>query len=261
MWILIRASCWGQYMVKQVHKTPGTCAFCGKKKSVRKGRKFCSEVCSAKGIRKRTEDSRPFCAFCGVNKVKGKNQKLCSVSCQRKAHRIYMREHAEDYSARMHVRHAQDPTLRSSASERMKDRNPINMSGVKEKALATKKERGFVPLQQRGGNGREMPVPQRILLEALGDGWFPEFVVRTNVQRVNQQRLPSHFKIDIAYPERMLAIEVDGKSHRSLWVRERDAKKERFLAENGWCLLRLWNEEILRDLDTALERIRSKFLI
>jgi very-short-patch-repair endonuclease len=99
------------------------------------------------------------------------------------------------------------------------------------------------------------------LLEALGDGWVPEFVVHTNVMRVNQQRLPNHFKIDIAYPERMLAIEVDGISHQRLLVRERDAKKERFLAENGWCLLRLLNEEILRDLDTALEKIRSKFLI
>lgn len=241
-------------MEKAVKNTPGTCAFCGKENSVRKGRKFCSMTCSAQGIRQRTMNGRPFCAFCGENKLMGRQRRFCSVSCQQKAHSLYMLDHSTVYSSMMLERHAKDSSLRESASLRMRDKNPMRMLGVIAKVMETKQRNGFVPLKKRGGNGCDMPVPQRVLLEALGDGWIAEFVVLTSRPKNNPSRLPNCYKIDVAHPMMKLAIEVDGYSH-SVKTKDRDAKKDRFLREKGWLVLRLRNERILSDLDSALMEI------
>ena len=79
---------------------------------------------------------------------------------------------------------------------------------------------------------------------ALGDGWKPELAV--NVwQGERKPGIPSHYKIDIAHPEMMIAIEVDGGSHCPLERQEQDRRKDAFLSGQGWSVLRVSNEKAL----------------
>lgn len=95
-----------------------------------------------------------------------------------------------------------------------------------------------------GGNGRGPTEPQRQLSLALGPEWVLELVVPTKIPR--GEGYPTHYKIDLAHPAHMIAIEVDGPSHASFAVRERDEKKDAFLQERGWSVLRVSNAEALR---------------
>ena len=100
-------------------------------------------------------------------------------------------------------------------------------------------------------------VPQRILLEAVGDGWEPEVVYRTGMPRTNEGRYPSHYKIDLANKDAMIAVEVDGGSHGTRLAQARDRKKDAFLRSCGWKVLRFRNERILNDLESVLRGILS----
>lgn len=52
------------------------------------------------------------------------------------------------------------------------------------------------------------------------------------------------YSIDFAWPEKKLAFEVDGEQHQRFEeYKERDIRKDKFLRENGWKILRLnWKE-------------------
>lgn len=105
----------------------------------------------------------------------------------------------------------------------------------------------------RGGNGMPMAIPQRTLLAALGNGWYAEHVVLTKTLR--QSSLPHCYKIDIAHPHLMLAIEVDGNSH--LARKKLDQKRDRALTALGWKVLRFRNKEVLTNLQEVLQSITS----
>lgn len=122
---------------------------------------------------------------------------------------------------------------------------------------ATFKAAGHKP-KVRGGNGRGLTVPQRLLLDQLGEGWIPEYSVGTGPRRPG---VPTHYPIDLANPQLMMAVEVDGNSHRTVKGKERDARKEQFLIAQGWCVLRFWNKEVMTSLPTVIVSITSKFPI
>jgi very-short-patch-repair endonuclease len=54
---------------------------------------------------------------------------------------------------------------------------------------------------------------------------------------------------------RKLVIEVDGGQHLESSA---DAVRDRWLAENGFRVLRFWNHEVLQNLDGVLERIAAE---
>jgi very-short-patch-repair endonuclease len=66
------------------------------------------------------------------------------------------------------------------------------------------------------------------MLALRGAGFFPvpEFAVE-------------RFNIDFAFPDEMLAVELDPRWHRSRSKREIDTRKDQRLAELGWTVLRL----------------------
>jgi very-short-patch-repair endonuclease len=68
--------------------------------------------------------------------------------------------------------------------------------------------------------------------------------------------LPTHYKIDIALPARLLAVEVDGQTHNALKVRAADKRKDAFLRSCGWTVLRVRNARVLNDLPGVLKEIR-----
>jgi very-short-patch-repair endonuclease len=53
------------------------------------------------------------------------------------------------------------------------------------------------------------------------------------------------YKIDIAIPSKMIAIEVDGMSHLALERKEQDRRKDLQLTEKGWKVVRLLNQFVL----------------
>jgi hypothetical protein len=143
-------------------------------------------------------------------------------------------------------------TNRRCASERMTEHNPMNSERVRRSVSAKLRELGHKPPTQ-GGNGRKIPEPQRKLAEALG--WRTEFVVRTG--RPRRPEYPTCYKLDLAEPELMIGIEVDGGSHCALLRREQDAKKERFLEQHGWTVLRFSNQEVMADLTACVQTVMS----
>lgn len=109
---------------------------------------------------------------------------------------------------------------------------------VREKISRTMKARGHSP-RVRGGNG-ELTRPQKNLLKRLGAGWVAEHSVP--VPNYQSQSLPKNLKIDVAHPEWMIAIELDGPSHRSPQRRQQDSQKTIYLAQNGWSVFRITNQ-------------------
>jgi very-short-patch-repair endonuclease len=60
------------------------------------------------------------------------------------------------------------------------------------------------------------------------------------------------FIADFAAIEHRLIVELDGGQHADS---ASDASRDRFLAENGWMILRFWNHEALANRDGVLETI------
>lgn len=123
---------------------------------------------------------------------------------------------------------------------------------AREKMAATLRKIGHKPVI-RGGNGMPMPEPQKRLLEALGEGWKPEFTVATKMRHLGLG-FPTNYKTDIAHPGLKIAIEVDGQTHYSA-RKLMDQKKTCFLEGLGWKVLRFSNEDVMEHLQTVLDAI------
>lgn len=131
---------------------------------------------------------------------------------------------------------------RAALAARMTAANPMSDPAVRAKMSASLRARGHRP-PVRGGNGRGMTEPQRLLAEALGSGWEAEYVIPTRAGR--RGGLPTHYKVDIAHPTMLIAVEVDGQSHYSR--RAEDDRKTEFLAGLGWTVLRFSNRDVMAD--------------
>lgn len=140
-------------------------------------------------------------------------------------------------------------TNKKYASERMKKKNPMRDPAARERMISTLKRIGHRPVQ-RGGNG-QLTRHQKALASALG--WPTEYAIPT----CGASGAPHSYKVDIACPEAMLAIEVDGHSHTLSSRQIEDQKKEAILSALGWKVLRLWNQEIDEDLSACVARCRA----
>ena len=143
-------------------------------------------------------------------------------------------------------------TNRRFASARMKARNPMRLPEVRAKQSATLRAIGHRP-KIRGGNGRPLPVPQKMLADALG--WPTEVAIPTKARR--HTGLPTCYKIDIADRSLQIAIEVDGNTHNSPSRRAEDQRKEQFLRGLGWRVFRFTNAEVMEHLADCVQAVRS----
>lgn len=210
-------------------------------------------------MQKRSHPEVVFCTECGKEilwETLTKNQKyqyfrVERVYCCEECKKAYVHRVSSETMAR---------TNRKYASARMKANNPMSNPEIREKMSKTLKRIGHRPVI-RGGNGKGMTKPQAKLVNALTEmNPASEFVVRTKVKKINEEHLPSHYKIDIALPEYMIAIEVDGGSHCQLTRKEQDRKKENFLESAGWTVLRFTNREVLEDVEKCKETVMSTIL-
>lgn len=190
------------------------------------------------------------CSQCGAliavltgyhrNRIKQGKRVYCAPACRFASTR-------EEISARMAA------TNRKYASARMKANNPMHRDDNLERMRNTLKSMGHRPPWQ-GGNGRGLTVPQGRLLAALGDGWVAEHSVRTYAKRGT---LPGALKVDLAHPERKIAVEVDGYSHGLKRVQSADAAKEAFLTGHGWTVLRFTNQQVMDDTEGCARTVWS----
>lgn len=135
-------------------------------------------------------------------------------------------------------------TNRVHASARMRARNPMVSAEVRGRVAATLRAMGHAPLK-RGGNGRDIPLPEAVLNALfVPHGFVPQLAIKTG-QRAGSGYPPS-YKPDCAHPVLKIAIEADGTSHAGK-RRTLDEKRDALLVSLGWRVLRFRNETILRD--------------
>ena len=108
----------------------------------------------------------------------------------------------------------------------------------------------------RGGNGK--PTKQQITLaKTLGLLTTMEYAIPTAAVRKQFKSLPNCYKVDLAYPEKKLAIEVDGKTHRLRRWKFLDRRKTSVLNALGWSVFRVTNEEVDNNLTETLNRLTA----
>lgn len=68
-----------------------------------------------------------------------------------------------------------------------------------------------------------------------------------------RRQLPiAGYIVDFACPDKRLIVEVDGSQHADS---AGDAVRDRVLRELGWTVLRFWNDDVLRDIDSVCQHI------
>jgi len=65
------------------------------------------------------------------------------------------------------------------------------------------------------------------------------------------------YSIDFAWIHKKIAIEIDGKQHEDIIVKNRDEKKNKFLIENGWKLLRIKWIDMYRQPNDYINQARQ----
>ena len=93
---------------------------------------------------------------------------------------------------------------------------------------------------------RDATVPERILWSRLRR--------RALGVRFLRQRPISDYVVDFFAPEARLVLEVDGRSHDG--QAEADFARQRVLESRGLTVFRVTNDEVLRDPDAVIARIR-----
>jgi|GEM_PF-4419915 len=141
------------------------------------------------------------------------------------------------------------------ASQRLKTNNPMFIAENRIKMSYTLKNKKHKPAIQ-GGNGKGLTKPQKMLFNELNKKYKPyvEYVISTK-DKDRSCNYPNCYKIDIALPVFKIAIEVDGNSHSTRERKKQDEKKDNFLLNIGWQVIRISNQQILNNLNYCLQKI------
>lgn len=144
------------------------------------------------------------------------------------------------------------------SSERMVLNNPMELEETRLKVSNTLKEINHKPIIQ-GGNGRGATIEQLSLYNEISkiDGSFQMEYIERTMPFTKQFNSPYHYKIDIASKIHKIAIEIDGKSHNTLKIKECDKRKTELLNLKGWKVLRLSNFQIQKELENCVQMVLS----
>ena len=66
-----------------------------------------------------------------------------------------------------------------------------------------------------------------------------------------------NYIVDFCCRRKMLIIELDGGQHSQLEISQADWKKQRYLENLGYKVLRFWNNELEANLEGVLEIVRK----
>jgi very-short-patch-repair endonuclease len=74
--------------------------------------------------------------------------------------------------------------------------------------------------------------------------------------KFRRQQPIENFIVDFVSFEKRIVVELDGGQHAE--NRDKDMRRDRFFEENGFVVLRFWNNDVIENLDGVLEVIRKK---
>jgi very-short-patch-repair endonuclease len=61
--------------------------------------------------------------------------------------------------------------------------------------------------------------------------------------------------VDFACSEKRLIVELDGSQHAEAERAVADSARSKRLEQDGWTILRFWNDDVLRDIDNVCQHI------
>ena len=74
--------------------------------------------------------------------------------------------------------------------------------------------------------------------------------------KFRRQQTIRNFIVDFVSFEKRIIIELDGGQHAQ--AKKKDSKRDKLLTENGFTVLRFWNNDIFKNLEGVLEVVRKK---
>ena len=60
---------------------------------------------------------------------------------------------------------------------------------------------------------------------------------------------------DFACPRHRLIVELDGSHHANQDQMRQDSKRTAYLEQQGWRVVRFWNDDVLKDIDGVCQHI------
>ncbi len=181
--------------------------------------------------------TRPYvCAFCmGTFWTWKYHQKFCNRSCRTKFTWMVNRdEMTANIKESMKAQMGREPWNKGLP---WSDEAKATMS----KNVTAERRAHFKTI--RGGNGKGLTKHEQLLVKTLRPGWRHNFAISLGGRIPGY---PTNYKVDFAWPEHRVALEVDGSSHNATGRREQDRKKDEMLALRGWSVLRISNAEAAR---------------
>lgn len=91
-----------------------------------------------------------------------------------------------------------------------------------------------------------------VVLDAILDSGLPAPVLQHWVTTGG-----GRFRLDIAYPDQRIAVEVDGAQHDDLDVAPGDRRRTRLLEACGWTVIRVRSKHLATDLTRVLRELRA----
>lgn len=76
---------------------------------------------------------------------------------------------------------------------------------------------------------------------------------RLNGAKFRRQHPIGHYITDFCCPERGLVVELDGGQHAT--QAEADRRRTAFLIQQGYRVLRFWDNEVMENMEAVLQRI------
>jgi ring-1,2-phenylacetyl-CoA epoxidase subunit PaaD len=70
-----------------------------------------------------------------------------------------------------------------------------------------------------------------------------------------RQQVPIDHIVDFACLSKRFIVEVDGGTHSTDELVARDRRREQYLSDQGFCILRVWNSEVRENIDGVMDTI------
>lgn len=100
--------------------------------------------------------------------------------------------------------------------------------------------------------------PRKNSTDAEGLIWSELRARRLQGIKFRRQQPIGKYIVDFVSFERRVVIELDGGHHKK--NKEKDLERDQYLTENGFAVLRFWNNDVFENFDGVLEVIRRKCL-
>ena len=96
-----------------------------------------------------------------------------------------------------------------------------------------------------------LSYPEKVFLNKIKD------IEYDKKYKIEREKSVFPFYIDFAFIEQKLAIEIDGSQHLLPDRVLSDERKDTFLKENGWIIVRFTASEVIKNVDLVISKLDS----